>query len=108
MSGDGLKCGTRYSARAVSEDQEIEFGQRGRRTYSIRVAKVGSHRELQVSQLPAVDFCPGEIGDLSDAPGPSDRQHPNAMTKGVHTNQSASFEVRFSGLDCLEHDLANR
>jgi hypothetical protein len=39
---------------------------------------------------------------------PSDRQHANAVTKGVHGNQSASFEVWFSGLDCPEHDIANR
>ena len=38
----------------------------------------------------------------------SDRQHPNAVTKGIHSGEGASFQVRFSGLDCSEHDTANR
>ena len=38
---------------------------------------------------------------------PSDRQQTNAVAEGIHRNQRASLEVRFSGTNCAYHDVAD-
>ena len=79
----------RFSKRAV-----------GRADRRLQPRCIGGKREANWSDA---------VRELCGRPSiPSDRQYPNAVTKGVHGNESAGFEVWFSGLDCPDHDIANR